>query len=216
MLRPVISFCPRCGAEFQIEILGEMIRATVRCPDCRLAITEVPAMLAPSDNEVGYELVDWPVSDRGAVSAALVGVDIPFRWESGLVLVVPGDVEEQVDGLLDEVQAEFAGPSPEAALDADAEGEEADGGEEAQAAMADLFVAADRLQHEPFDKGIAQDLVDAATAVGESLPPFGIERPVWRGIQTMATAVVTALEADEDEQIVSTARELRDFLRDFV
>ncbi len=212
----MISFCPRCGAEFQIEILGEMIRATVRCPDCRLAITEVPAMLAPSDNEVGYELVDWPVSDRGAVSAALVGVDIPFRWEAGLVLVVPADVEEQVDGLLDEVQAELSGPSPEAMLDAEEDAAEADGGEEAQAAMADLFVAADRLQHEPFDKGIADDVIEAATLVGESLPPFGIERPVWRGIQTMAAAVVAALAAEEDEQIVSTARELRDFLRDFV
>ncbi|MGH9035947.1 MAG: hypothetical protein ACRD0O_09290, partial [Acidimicrobiia bacterium] len=108
----MISFCPRCGAAFQIEILGEMIRASVRCPDCRLAITEVPAMLVPSDDEVGYELVDWPVSDRGAVSAALAEVDIPFRWEEGLVLVVPAEVEEQVDRLLDEVQAELAGPTP--------------------------------------------------------------------------------------------------------
>ncbi|MGH9038483.1 MAG: hypothetical protein ACRD0O_22225, partial [Acidimicrobiia bacterium] len=158
---------------------------------------------------------DWPVSDRGAVSAALAEVDIPFRWEVGLVLVVPAEVEEQVDRLLDEVQAEFAGPTPQAALEAEGD-DEADGGEEAQAAMADLFVAADRLQHEPFDKGIAHDLMDAAAAVGESLPPFGIERPVWRRIQTMATAVVTALEADEDEQVVTGARELRDFLRDFV
>jgi hypothetical protein len=212
---PVINFCPRCGAQFQVEVLGEMIRANVRCPDCRLAITEVPAMLSPSDDEVGYELDDWPVSDRGVASAALAEVDIPFRWEEGLTLVVPADVEEQVDQLLDEVQAEFAGQSPGAALDAEGD-DEADGGEEAQAAMSDLFVAADRLHHEPFDKGIGDDFAAAATVVGESLPPFGVGRPVWSRIQTMASTVVTALEADDDEQIVTGARELRDFLRDYV
>jgi hypothetical protein len=211
----VINFCPRCGAEFQVEILGEMIRANVRCPDCRLAITEIPAMLAPSDDEVGYELVDWPVSDRGAVTAALAEVDIPFRWEEGLVLVVTAEVEEQADRLLDEIQAETAGQSPDAALDAEGE-DQADGGEEAQAAMAELFVAADRLQHEPFDKGIADDFVATATVVGESLPPFGIGRPDWLRIQTMASAVVTALETDDDEGIVTGARTLRDFLRDYV
>jgi len=195
--------------------MGEMIRASVRCPDCRLAITEVPAMLNPSDDEVGYELVDWPVSDRGAVTAALAEVDIPFRWEEGLVIVVAAEVEEQVDRLLDEIQAESAGQSPDAALREEGD-EEADGGEEAQAAMADLFVAADRLQHEPFDKGIGDDLVAAAAIVGESLPPFGIGRPEWARIQAMAAAVVTALDGDDDEGIVTGARSLRDFLRDYV
>ena len=195
--------------------MGEMIRASVRCPDCRLAITEVPAMLNPSDDEVGYELVDWPVSDRGAVTAALAEVDIPFRWEEGLVIVVAAEVEEQVDRLLDEIQAESAGQSPDAALREEGD-EEADGGEEAQAAMADLFVAADRLQHEPFDKGIGDDLVATAAMVGESLPPFGIGRPEWARIQAMAAAVVTALDGDDDEGIVTGARSLRDFLRDYV
>ena len=211
----MISFCPRCGAPFQVEILGELIRANVRCPDCRLAITEIPAMLEPSDDEVGYELVDWPVSDRGGVTAALAEVDMPFRWEEGLVLVVAAEVEEQVDRLLDEIQAESAGQSPDAALEAEGE-DEADGGEEAQAAMADLFVVADRLQHEPFDKGTGDDFVATAATVGESLPPFGIERAEWTRIQTMASTVVTALEGDDDEGIVTGARTLRDFLRDYV
>lgn len=212
----MINFCPRCGAEFQVEILGEMIRASVRCPDCRLAITEVPAMLVPSEHEVGYELVDWPVSDRGAVSAALAEVDIPFRWEVGLELVVPAEAEQQVDRILDEIQAESAGQSPDAALQAK-EHAGADGGEEAQAAMADLFVAADRLQHAPYDKAIGDDMVAAVATVAASLAPFGMEGPVWGRVQTLAAATAAAVEGDADgDVIVAAAREVRDFLRDYV
>ena len=198
--------------------MGEWIRANIRCPDCRLAITEVPVMLAPSDDELGYELDDWPVSDRGAVSAALDEIGIPYRWEADLVLVVPSGVEERVDGLLDEIQAEADGTqSPEAALDA--EGDlEADGGEEAQAAMADLFVAADRLQHEPFDKGAGDDLAAATATVEASPPPFGIERTLWRRIAEMAAGLRAQLDGvDTDgEAVAISARELRDLLREYV
>jgi hypothetical protein len=215
----VINFCPRCGAEFQIEILGEMIRASVRCPDCRLAITEVPAMLAPSDEEIAYVLEDWPVADRGPVTAALAEVDIPYRWEPGLTLVVPADMEEQVDRLLDEFQTDVAGQQPpDAALEAE-DDDGGDGGEEAQVAMAELFVAADRLQHAPFDKALADDLVAAAAAVEASLPPFGIARPLWGRIQTLGSGVVAHLQEaadDEGEAIIHGAQELRDFLRDYV
>lgn len=215
---PVINYCPRCGAAFQAEIMGEWIRANIRCPDCRLAITEPPAMLAPTDDEVGYVLEDWPVSDRGAVSAALDEVAIPFRWEEGLVLVVPGPVEQRVDRLLDDIQADSVDAgSPDAALEAEGDFD-ADGGEEAQAAMADVFVAADKLQHEPFDLGAADDLAAAAATVETSPPPFGIERQLWSQIAAMAASIGTQLEApDADgEAVALCARELRDFLRDYV
>ncbi len=197
--------------------MGEWIRANIRCPDCRLAITEPPAMLAPSDDEVGYVLEDWPVSDRGAVSAALDEVDIPFRWEEGLVLVVPGSVEQRVDRLLDDIQAESAeAASPDAALAAEGDFE-ADGGEEAQAAMADVFVAADRLRHEPYDKGAASDLATAADTVEAAPPPFGIDRQLWSRIATMASTVVAQFDAEADgETVAQSARELRDLLRDYV
>jgi hypothetical protein len=214
----VINYCPRCGAGFEAEPMGEWIRANIRCPDCRLAITEVPAMLTPSDDEIGYELDDWPVSDRGAVSAALDEVGIPFRWEEDLVLVVPAPAEEQVDGLLDGIQAEAAAAqSPEAALEAEGDFE-ADGGEEAQAAMAEVFVAADRLQHEPYDKGAADDLAAATTTVEASPPPFGIDKRLWSQIAAMAAGIGAQLEApDSDgEAVALCARELRDLLRDYV
>ncbi|MGH9039599.1 MAG: hypothetical protein ACRDZ3_05155 [Acidimicrobiia bacterium] len=219
MLPAVINYCPRCGAAFEAEVLGEWIRANIRCPDCRLAITEVPAMLAPSDDEVGYELDDWPVTDRGAVSAALAEADIPFRWEDGLTLVVPGPEEERVDQLLDQIQADLAGPTSEDALDDEDEADVADGGEEAQAAMADLFVVADRLQHEPFNQAIGDALAAVTAVVSESLPPFGIDPADWKKIATMASTVVGHLEAatdDDGEAIITSAKDLRSYLRDYV
>jgi hypothetical protein len=214
---PVMNFCPRCGAQYMEEPMGEWVRANIRCPDCRLAITDIPAMLAPSDDEVAYVLDDWPVSDRGAASAALDEADIPFRWEEGLALVVPAAVEEQVDGILDQVQAEFSGAAPEDELEAAPDDGE-DGGEEAQAAMADVFVAADRLQHEPFDKGAAEDLAAAAALVESSPPPFGIERALWTRIAQMASDLRVQLDgADVDgEALALSARELRDVLREYV
>lgn len=213
----MITYCPRCGAEFPVEVLGELIRTSVRCPDCRLAPADAPAMLAPAEDEsteLGYELEDWPVTDRGPVTAALVAADIPYRWEAGLVLVVPTDFEAQVDQIMDSVTAEEAGDG----LDGDPAGDEgADGGEEAQAAMSDLYVAADRLQHAPFDAGMGSDLKVAAAAVAESLPPYGIDRAVWRQIQTMAATVVAGLDTGaDDDQVGADTRALREFLRTYV
>lgn len=210
----MVNFCPRCGAEIAVEIMGEWIRADVKCPDCRLALTEVPAMLAPSDDEVGYELTDWPVTDRSAVSTALIEADIPYRWEPGLVLVVPSPVEQDVDGLLESMDAEASG---DPASDLPPEDEGADGGEEAQAAMADLFVAADRLKDAPFDADAAGDLAKATATAKACLPPYGIERPVWRQIQEQAAAIVADLEGGgDDEAVALSSRALRDFLRDYV
>lgn len=169
-------------------------------------------MLAPSEDEVGYELTDWSVTDRGPVTAALIEAGIPYRWEPGLVLVVPEAAEEQVDGLMDELETEAV--EAEAGEEADAG---ADGGEEAQAAMSDLFVASDRLKDAPSDDGVRDELREASSAVGACLPPYGIERRVWRKIQEQASAVVTGFDdGADDEAVAADARALRDVLREFV
>lgn len=222
----MISFCPRCGTEFPLDLATQLARLSLRCSGCRLALTEVPSMLAPADDEdaeIGYELTDWPVSDRGQASAALAAYDIPYRWEAGLVLVVPAAREDEVDRLLDGIsrpaesaddgEAEGAGAT---AGDAD-EDEEEDGGEEAQAAMANLFVAADRLQHHPFDTAAGTDLRAAAAVVDGSPPPYGIERTAWKAIREMSEAVLAGLDTSaEDDEVAGAARTLREYLRDYV
>jgi hypothetical protein len=205
----MITYCPRCGAQFRDDVRGEWIETGVRCADCGLTVTDPPLMLARgnSEEEVEYALGDWQVGERGLATTALLEADIPYRWEAELVLVIPAVAEEEVDRLLEELDE----------VDELEDDDEADGGEEAHGAMTDLFVAADRLQHTPDDAEVAADALYAAGMVSASLPPYGIARPVWRQIQGLAATVVTDLEEAADEDTVAAdARALREYLRDLV
>ncbi|MGI8807548.1 MAG: hypothetical protein ACR2KK_06855 [Acidimicrobiales bacterium] len=212
----MITYCPRCGTQFRESALGESIDASRRCTDCALTVTEAPLMLAPAgpDEEVQYDLFEWEMAERSAATTALHEVEIPYRWEADLVLVVPAVAEDEVDLLLDELDDVEETDDEGAEEDAEAM---ADGGEEAQAAMGDLFVAADRLQHDPHDDRMAADAMEAATTVAACGPPYGIERTVWKQIQGLASTLATDLEEAADEDTVATdARALREYLRDLV
>jgi hypothetical protein len=233
----MITFCPRCGAQFGQVFKGEWFETAVRCGECGLTVADPPLMLArnPSDEEVEYSLTEWLVPERAAATAALADVDIPYRWEDGLVLVVPAVAEDEVDLLLEDLDppGEPAGEQavddaagledPEDDGDGDgfdedeAEGDDVDGGEEAQVAMADLFVAADRLQHDPADRDLGAEVKGLAATVGACPPPYGIARPVWRRIQGLAATLVAGLEDGAGtDAVTADSRALRDFLRDLV
>ncbi len=207
----MINYCPRCGARFPEQLIAITLHTGVRCDDCGLEVADPPAMLVSGndEDEVEYDLAEWQPGERGAATATLLDADIPYRWEASLVLVVPAPAEEEVDQLLDEL-----GDVEELQEEAD---DGTDGGEEAHRAMADLFVAADRLQHDPTDPDVVIEVVDAANVVGDSLAPYGIARPVWRRIQELSATVVTDLEEAVDEETVAAdARTLREYLRDLV
>ncbi len=206
----MVTYCTRCGARFRDELAAELVDpGGRRCAECTLTVTDPPPMLARSDeDEVEYDLSEWETGERGMATAALVESDIPYRWEADLVLVVPAVAEAEVDQLLDEL---------EGLEELDGGDDEVDGGEEAQTAMADLFVAVDRLQHDPADPDVAADVLYSAGAVSASSPPYGIDRPMWRRIQGLASTVVTDLEeAVDDETVAADARALREYLRDLV
>ncbi len=216
----MITYCPRCGTQFRETVLGEAIEGSLRCADCSVTVSQAPLMLAPGNDEeeVQYDLLEWEMAERCAATTALLEADIPYRWEADLVLVVPTVAEQEVDRLLDEL--DDLEDTDEDDLEAEGEDDEvdtADGGEEAQTAMGDLFVAADRLQHEPADPRMAADAMGAATTVASCEPPYGIERPVWKQIQGLATQLATSLEEAADEDTVADdARALREYLRDLV
>ena len=171
-------------------------------------------MLPPSTDERGYALEDSPVEDRVATTAGLTETGIPYRWEHGYVLVVPGTAEERVAGLLDEVSQDS---SDSRATDAGIDGDnDHDGGEEAHAAMETLFVAADRLQQRPRDSAAVVELMQAAAVAEACLPPYGVDRSLWRRVQALASAVVYRLDESDDEAVAADARVLRDALREYV
>ena len=215
------QFCPRCGAFFAPDVNMEFSTTQVLCVECGLTLEDPPQILAPSevdDDQVAYELVEWPPEDRVIATDDLVELGIPYRWEDGLVLVVPATAEAQVDALLDEIDENANGDDGEAALLDVGTGE--DGGEEAATAMGDLFVAADGLTHGTYDEAEVVDFIEAASAVGQSLPPFGIEPHVWKRIQDESAAIVDELEkgneGDDDEIVTNGAKALRDLLRHYV
>ena len=207
----MITYCPRCGDRFREELRGEFVNTAITCAACAVVVEGAPLMLAVGDeeDEVSYDLAEWEVAERVAATTGLLAVDIPYRWEADLVLVVPAVAEEEVDRLLDELDEveELEG----------ADEDEGDGGAEAQAAMGDLFVAADRLQHDPTDARMVADALEAEIVVADSLPPYGVERPVWRRIQALAETLAGDLqEAADDETVAADARALREYLRDLV
>ena len=194
--------CPYCGAEY--------LRSDARCWDCKLALADPPAptlSLDDSSDEAGYELDDWPATARSKLTASLGERAIPARWEPGLTLVVREEDADSVDELLDDIDDE---DWPEDDVDDDG----ADGAHEA---MGDLFVAADRLMHEPWDEGVAAELVEAAGRVSASPPPFGIEPVAWTQIQELGSIVTGDLDAGSTEDVLVTdTRTLRDVLRRYV
>jgi hypothetical protein len=209
----MIIYCPRCGTPFSETFKGEWFESSVRCAECALTLDEAPLMLAHGndEDEVDYDLGEWRVGERSSATAALHDADIPYRWEDGLILVVPAVAEAEVDLLLDELEEVEE-------LDEDDEDDGgADGGALAQEAMGDLFVAADRLQHDPLDDRMQGELLMAAGTVGVSAPPYGIEKPVWTRIQELSATLSTDLEEAADEETVAAdARALREYLRDLV
>ena len=46
--------------------------------------------------------------ERTAATADMIELSVPFRWEHGLVLVVPASAKEYMDRLIDEVTAEHS------------------------------------------------------------------------------------------------------------
>ena len=209
------QFCPRCGAQFAPDVNMEFSTTKVLCVECGLSLEDPPEVLPPSqadDDQIAYDLAEWPPEDRTIASADLVELGIPYRWEDNLVLVVPATAEAEVDAILDEIDENAL--SDEALLDIDT-GE--DGGEEAATAMSDLFIAADGLQNGTFDEERVVEFMEAAAAVSECLPPYGIEAQVWQRVQGDAATIVAALEKGADEEeTVAAAKSLRALLRQYV
>ena len=173
---------------------------------------------------MGFELDEWSAADRGGLAASLGARGIDYRWEPGLVLVVRAGDEGQVDSLLDDLENDDDGDWPTgtavtAARTTTTMGrrrceDDADGGERAQKAMADLFVAADRLMHGPGDERVADDLIAATAVVSASAPPYGFEPVAWLQIRELAAGVVDVLQGDgTDETVMLEARSLREALQ---
>jgi hypothetical protein len=199
--------CPECGAEY--------LAVVQMCADCLVPLLEPGVELV---DETEFELSDWPADLRGRLVAELERREISFEWEGNTLVVEDGDADT-VEGIVDAVEEE-------AGIGGDDEGEdlgedipEAEEGydEAVMETVGALFVAADRLMHDPDDARLAGDLIAAAVSVEGAGVPFGFPPRDWQRVVALAGSIRDALEADTDDEVVSReARGLRDLLRGYV
>lgn len=164
--------------------------------------------LAPGVATVTYEVGDWPYGLEDRFIEALIENRIPHQRGYKEIAVGTTD-EEQVDALVEAVTAAWEDEQPtEEELD----------GPDAQQVLSELFVSADRLQHDASDRAGTVRFDDAAALLEKTGLPFGFAQGDWDQVTVRVTALRDLLSDAEstDDQIVEAARDLRTHLRPLV
>ena len=96
--------------------------------------------------------------------------DLAYEWD-GDELYVYAEDEQTVDELLERVSSDDGGAA------------EGSAGVDGAELLGDLFVAADRLQHDGTDNEGTFRMLESGRVVEEAAAPYGMDKPVWEGLQ---------------------------------
>ena len=156
-------------------------------------------------DQVAYDLTDWDDDHVTTLVHELGEAGIAHAWGDD-ELFVHADDEAAVDALLDRV----AHPHELAA--------EPDDGPVGAVLLGDIFVAADRLQHDGEDHEGTAAVLDLGDRLDESRPPYGLDRNEWSHVCERVSGLTTLLRADsvDREAVRDAARDLRTVLRPYV
>ena len=209
------ALCQSCGADPRGDWGSAIPRGDVAqgtCPACGRSLIAPfnRPVLGDGDPALEYEFEDWDAEDRAAAAEALTARIIPFRWEPGQILAVAAHREVEADALFDELEQSVDVDNDEGVLAAADDGWGA--GEDAFAALGDLFDAADRLFHTPTGTTAANDLREAGTVVRSAPPPFGFDAQLWRTAGELATQLEQLLGQGSNDDIRVGAEHLRSTL----
>src|SRR5207253_2635740 len=139
---------------------------------------------------------------------------IAYRWEPDLKLVVAADREQEVDALVDDIRGEPSDPEGDELTPASDEWGE---GEDAFAALGNLYDAADRLFHAPANIRAGLDLRAATKAVRDAPPPFGFNAVLWQTAGELGSRLSALLdEGASSEDVQAGAEALRDVLAEHI
>jgi hypothetical protein len=128
-------------------------------------------------------------------------------------MAVAAHREADVDAILDTLD-DAAGAADEDIL-AEASDDWGEG-ENAFAALGNLYDAADRLFHTPTGTTAANDLRQAGTIVRGAQPPFGFNPALWTTAGELATQLEGLLGEGSNEEISAAAEALRDLLAEHI
>ena len=179
------------------------------------------AFLDSGAEQVSYDLSDWDDERRAELTEALDSAGIDHAWDEHGELVVLDADENRVDAIVDAIEyPDQLEADEEAELEgAELEAEDALAAEglDPQDVLSELFVASDRLMHDPLDHEGVLSLVDAAR-MAESLPlPYGFAPAVWNDLLVQVKRLQSSLEGEvDDDSVIEQATALRASLRNFV
>jgi hypothetical protein len=160
------------------------------------------------DDEIVFELRDWRDDERARLGEKLKTGGIAHEWEDGDLVVADADAD-QAEAAIEAI--EYPDELP-----ADAGDEPPAEDEGSYEIMSALFVAADRLQHDPDDPVIGGEFDVAAETAGGVGPPYGFDAQVWRQVQELAANVCDQLDEADLDVIARDAGTLRQLLSRYV
>lgn len=158
------------------------------------------------DDEIVFELADWTEDDRQTLHTKLTTANIAHSWEEGDLVVAEADADAAEEAI------EAVEYPDEIAVDDD----DADDGGVGYQLMSALFVAADRLQHDPEDPVVGGEFDEAADAVAAAPAPYGVAPELWKQVQELAHNVCALLDEGDPEVIGRDAATLRQLLSRYV
>jgi hypothetical protein len=161
--------------------------------------------LDAAQDQVAYNLSDWDDDRLATLVDELDAAGITHGWDEDELFVYAAD-EQAVDELLDRV-AHPHELQPEA-----------DDGPAGAELLGEVFVAADRLQHDPDDHEGTVSMLDLGRAVEGADPPYGIGPKEWDHLQGRVGALCSQLRASkvDEDAVIDAARDLRNALRSYV
>ncbi|MGH9273075.1 MAG: hypothetical protein ACRDZU_00385 [Acidimicrobiales bacterium] len=162
--------------------------------------------LDPDVAQVAYDLTDWDALGRERLFDVLEDEAVPYGVDGEELFVHEID-EQRVDEMIDAIVR------PDAVVgDAVAEGTDS------PEVMGELFVAADRLVHDPDDHEGTLALIAAIRRAETGPAPYGMDKVWWDGVVGRANVLVSLRDtpAPDEDAVVETATELRDALRPYV
>lgn len=169
-----------------------------------------PDPLDPDEDQVAYDMSEWDDDRLATLGERLDEAEVPFGWDGeGEELFVYARDEDEVDALIEAVEHPDELPVDDA---------EAEPAEVSAAVMGDMFVAADRLQHDPQDHEQAAQVLLASEKVSPDAPPYGLDAKDWGHLCERVEHLAQALDDDDldEEAVVTAAKDLRTSLRPYV
>ena len=164
---------------------------------------DLATSLDPDAPQVAYDLEGWAPLERDRLFAALDDEAVPFEVDDDELFV------HEIDEVrVDELVAAIVSPEAEVEL----------GTEARQDLMGELFVAADRLVHDPTESEGALQLVDARREAEGTTAPYGMDKVWWERVLEQVADLTALLDVEDldGDAVVEQASTLRETLRPYV